>query len=61
MLKSGKGKPSFDCVKTFFLELKTDQVNLSYISDFIRQKWGEDYTIVTIEGVELEDSPVTQG
>lgn len=43
-----------------YIDLKSDQVNLSYISHYIKQQCGEDYTIVTNEGVELEDSSVTQ-
>ena len=61
MVKSGKGKPSFDGVKTMYLEVKADQANLSYVSDFIKRKLGEEYAIVNNEGIELEDSPVTQG
>ena len=44
-----------------FLELKSDQVNLSYILQHIREKWGQDYIIVTSDGQELEDCTVTQG
>lgn len=61
MMKNGKGRPSFDDVKTMYLELKTDQANLSYISDIIKRKLGDEYSIVNNEGIELEDSPVTQG
>lgn len=61
MLKTRKGKHTFDGIKTMFLELRTDQVKLSYISEHIKRQWGEEYTIVTSEGTELEDSPVTQG
>ena len=32
-----------------------------YISSVIKQKWGEDYVLVTSDCLELEDSSGTQG
>ena len=62
MVRSRKGRPVFEGVKTVFLNLKTDQVNHSYISEYIKQHWGEEYALVTNEGTELEDSlGLTQG
>lgn len=61
MLKNGKGKASFDGVKTMFLKLNSNQVKLSYILEYIRTNCGEEYSVVTNEGMELEESSVTEG
>lgn len=38
MLKTGKGKASFDGVKTMYLKLTSDQAKLTYILDYIMEK-----------------------
>lgn len=61
MIKSRRGKPVFTNVKTIYIDLKTEEVNLVGITAYIKHNWGDEYHIVTTEGVELEDSSVTQG
>ena len=59
-MKGSKGKGLFEGIKTVFFELKAEQVKLSYISDLVKQKWGDEFVIVTSDGTEFEDSAVTQ-
>ena len=35
--------------------------NVEYILTLVQRRWGEDYIIVTNDGLQLEDSPATQG
>lgn len=45
MNKKTRGKPVFETTSTYF----------------VRKHWGEEYTLVTTDGMELEDSVVTRG
>ena len=47
--KKGRGKPDFQ------------PISQMYILGVIRKRWGAEYTLVTTDGIELEDSPATQG
>ena len=35
--------------------------HLEHILGVIHKRWGAEYTLVTSDGIELEDSPATQG
>ena len=59
MSRQASGKPSFNKLGQTYLDL-TD-ANVSYVKHMIRQRWGAEYTIVTLDGLELEDSSGTQG
>ena len=61
MVKKSKGKPHFDTSSTYFIEVTADKANLAYMTEAIRKHWGEDYSLVTNDGMELEDSTVTRG
>lgn len=56
------GKPGFVCTVTgqTYLELSNDTANVSYVSEAIRKLWGSDHTIVSSEGLEIEDCVATQ-
>ena len=34
---------------------------LNYIRNAVQKRWGEEYTLVTADGLEIEDSSGTQG
>ena len=59
--KSGKAKPRFTISSTLLVDVTAEKANLTHMTSAIRQQWGEDYSIVTNDGIELEDSPVTRG
>lgn len=60
MSKRGNGKPSFQAITTMYVEISGENPNLKNILEYIRQHWGERYTLVTNDGIELEDSTVTR-
>ena len=44
-----------------YIELTEATAHLEHILGVIRKHWGAEYTLVTTDGIELEDSPATQG
>ena len=61
MMRKGKGKPKFDPICTMYVDLTAETASHSHIMEAIRKQWGEDYTLVLNDGMELEDSTVTRG
>ena len=55
------GKAEFQKLGRTFISVSEATANDIYISSVIRQKWGEDYVLVTSDGLQLEDSSETQG
>ena len=55
------GKAEFQKLGRTFISVSEATANVIYISSVIRQKWGEDYVLVTSDGLQLEDSSGTQG
>ena len=49
------GKPGFVYTGQTYLELSEATANVSYVSEAIRKQWGSDHTIVSTEGLEIED------
>ena len=61
MSRQASGKPSFNKLGQTFLDLTDATANVSYVKHMIRERWGAEYTLVTLDGLELEDSSGTQG
>lgn len=61
MSRQASGKPSFNKLGQTYLDLTDATANVSYVKHMIRQRWGAEYTLVTLDGLELEDSSGTQG
>ena len=61
MTKSGRRKPDFELLNQTYIELVESTANLEHIQSIIQRRWGAEYRIVTSDGIELEDSPATQG
>ena len=59
--RKGRGKPEFQASSQTYIELAEATANLDHILMTIRKRWGGEYTLVTTDGIELEDSPATQG
>jgi len=53
------GKPSFVCTGQTYLELSNTTANKNYVSEAIRKQWG-DHTIISTEGLEIEDCVAMQ-
>ena len=43
------------------LSLTQETANVNYVTKAIKETWGEDYKLVTCDGIELEDSTTTRG
>lgn len=43
------------------LDLSDWTANVKHVLEEIQQRWGEDYVLVTLDGLELEDCEGTQG
>ena len=58
---AGRRNPEFHVMGQTYIEITDSTANLEYILGVITQRWGNGYTLVTSDGVPLEDSPTTQG
>ena len=54
-------KIEFQCQSQTFIELVDSTANVEHILSVIQRRWGSDYTLVTQDGLQLEESPATQG
>lgn len=61
MCRQGKRKAEFQPISQTYLELVESTANLEHILSIIQKRWGTEYTLVTSDGLPLEDSPATQG
>ena len=61
MIRRGRGKADFAPSSQTYIELVDTTANLEHIMGVIRNRWGSEYVLVTNDGLELEDSPATQG
>ena len=61
MSRQPSGKPSFNRLGQIFVDVTEATANVTHIKLVIQQKWGHDYTLVTADGLELEDCQGTQG
>lgn len=55
------GKTNFEGISTMYLELNESSANVTLIKAAMQRKWGQDFTLVSNDGVELEDSSGTEG
>lgn len=56
-----KKKPLFNAVSQLHIELTEITANVGHILVSVRRRWGEDFIIVSNDGIEMEDCPATQG
>lgn len=55
------GKPEFKHLGQLFVDITEATANVHYIEGVVQKKWGADHIIVTADGLQLDDSPGTQG
>ena len=60
MHRIGK-KVEFQPHSQTFIELVDSTANVEHILGVIQRRWGSDYILVTQDGLQLEESPATQG
>ena len=62
MIQTRKGKkPEFETTGQMYVDLTDATANITHIRGKIQEQWGAEYTIVSNEGLEIEDSSATQG
>ena len=57
---AGKGRSygvEFQPIAQIYVEINEQCANVAYIKACLQKKWGNEYTLVTMDGVELEDCP----
>lgn len=54
-------KPEFEANNQTFIEVTEETANVNYILSAIQRKWGESYTVVTSDGLQIDDCSGTQG
>ena len=59
MVKSCGKKPEFQCLRQLYTDKMESTANIDYILTVVQRRWGEDYTLVTNDGLKLLDSPGT--
>lgn len=58
---NSKSRPSFTKLKQDFFIIEESTANVPYILKVVRERWGQSYILVGNNGLEIEDSPGTQG
>jgi len=56
------GKPDFTCTgQLYIIELTESTANVTQVCEAVHRQWGTEYTVVSTEGLEIDDSLATQG
>ena len=55
------GKPDFQCIGQMYLELTEAVANVGHVREAVRGQWGSEYTVLSVEGLEIDNSLATQG
>ena len=59
--KKPGGKPDFQCTGQMYIELTEPTANVGQVCEAVRRQWGSEYTVVSVEGLEIDDTLATQG
>ena len=59
--KQANGKLEFLKLGQAFIDVNEATANIYYISAVVQKKWGNEYILVTGDGLKIEDSSGTQG
>ena len=60
MTKS-RSKPLFDTSSAMHVEVTEETANINHIVQSVKDLCGSQYIVVTVDGLEMEDSPATRG
>lgn len=61
MEKSRTGKVEFETETQMYIDLTESTATVEYVIQEVKHRWGDDYVIVTIDGLELGESEGTKG
>ena len=59
--RSRTRKVKFTQEAQMHLDITESTVNVQYVLNEVQQRWGDQYVLVTIDGLELEDCERTKG
>ena len=54
-------KPDFQCTGQMYVELTNATANVGHVCETVSRQWGSEYTVVSVEGLEIDDTSATQG
>ncbi len=54
-------KPNFERIGQTFVNIAESTANLNHVLTAVREEFGEEYVVTTADGLEVKDSPGTQG
>ena len=54
-------KITFEKGEVSFIEIRESTANIDFVSQEVQLLWGEDYRVVTAEGMEVKDGSGTRG
>ena len=60
MKRLSSGKIDFSNIDQTFIDIIDATANVNYICGVIQRKWGNNYTIVTSDGLKIDDCSATQ-
>ena len=55
------GKIEFHSLEVTYVDLKPSTANVLYVQSCVQKKWGDDYVIVSNDGLRICDSSATRG
>jgi hypothetical protein len=58
---SGNGRPNFSNIDVMFIDLNEDNADVNSILALVRGEFGNNFTIVGNDGLQIKDSPATRG
>ena len=61
MKRSSSGRLEFMPISQTFIDVTESTANVNYLSHAIKMKWGDEYELVTSDGIRIEDSSGTHG
>ena len=62
MIKSHGKKPEVQCLSQLYMDITDTTANIDYtLTIIVQRRWGEEFTLVTNDGLELLDSLGTRG
>lgn len=56
-----KGKYEFTENSQTWVNVTSETANVNYVNKAIKELWGDEYRLVTVDGIEIDDSPTTRG
>ena len=59
--KKPGGKPEFQCTGQMYIELTDTTANVGQVCEAVRRQWGFVYMVVSVEGLEIDDTLAMQG